>query len=198
MLAEEPQAADRTPDQLPRGALLSALLAIAVLIGIDLLTDFHHGGSTGHLVGEAMIMVVSAWAAWLLWRDRRRARRRAARLALQVEDAQARAASLLAQSEQWRRESEGFRAGLRDAIDAQFQRWGLTAAEAEVALLLLKGLSLKEVARVRDTSERTARQQSLAVYRKAGLGGRAELSAFFLEDLFDAAPAPSQLDRANP
>jgi hypothetical protein len=27
------------------------------------------------------------------------------------------------------------------------------------------------------------RQQSLAVYRKAGLAGRAELSAFFLEDL---------------
>jgi hypothetical protein len=28
------------------------------------------------------------------------------------------------------------------------------------------------------------RQQTLAVYRKTGLAGRAELSAFFLEDLF--------------
>ena len=27
------------------------------------------------------------------------------------------------------------------------------------------------------------RQQSLAVYRKSGLSGRAELAAFFLEDL---------------
>ena len=36
---------------------------------------------------------------------------------------------------------------------------------------------------MRETSERTVRQQSLAVYRKAGLTGRAELSAFFLEDL---------------
>ena len=73
--------------------------------------------------------------------------------------------------------------GLGAAIDAQFDRWGLSSAEREIALLLLKGLSHKEIAVVRQTSEKTVRQQSLAVYRKAGLSGRAELSAFFLEDL---------------
>jgi len=31
--------------------------------------------------------------------------------------------------------------------------------------------------------ERTVRQHAVAVYRKSGLSGRAELSAFFLEDL---------------
>jgi len=50
-------------------------------------------------------------------------------------------------------------------------------------MLLLKGLGHREVAQVRGTSERTARQQALSIYRKAGLSGRAELSAFFLEDL---------------
>ena len=65
----------------------------------------------------------------------------------------------------------------------QFERWELSPAECEVGLLLLKGLSHKEVAATRDTSERTVRQQALAVYRKAGLSGRAELAAFFLEDL---------------
>ncbi len=59
----------------------------------------------------------------------------------------------------------------------------VASAEREVALLLLKGLSHKDIADVRRTSEKTVRQQSLAVYRKAGLSGRAELSAFFLEDL---------------
>jgi DNA-binding NarL/FixJ family response regulator len=52
-----------------------------------------------------------------------------------------------------------------------------------VALLLLKGLSLKEIAAVRATSERTIRAQARSVYSKAGLTGRASLSAFFLEDL---------------
>jgi DNA-binding CsgD family transcriptional regulator len=53
----------------------------------------------------------------------------------------------------------------------QFQRWGLTEAESEVALLQLKGLRHKEIAELRHTSERTVRQQALAVYRKSGTFG---------------------------
>ena len=49
--------------------------------------------------------------------------------------------------------------------------------------MLLKGLSHKEIAVVRDTSERTVREQSRAVYRKSGLSGRSSFAAFFLEDL---------------
>ena len=65
----------------------------------------------------------------------------------------------------------------------QFGRWALTDAERGVALLLLQGLSHKEIASARDTSERTVRQQALAVYRKAGVHSRAELAAFFLRDV---------------
>ena len=48
---------------------------------------------------------------------------------------------------------------------------------------MLKGLSHKEIARLRLTSETTVRQQAAAIYRKSGLASRAELAAFFLEDL---------------
>ncbi|MEY3046615.1 MAG: hypothetical protein RL242_3457, partial [Pseudomonadota bacterium] len=58
-------------------------------------------------------------------------------------------------------------------------------------LLLLKGLSFKEIAELRQTSERTVRQQAGEVYRKSGLGGRNELAAFFLEDLLLPNPAPA-------
>lgn len=87
------------------------------------------------------------------------------------------------QGQRWRAESRALLNGLGEAIDAQFARWNLTEAEREVALLLLKGLSLKEVATVRATSERTIRVQARSLYSKAGLTGRAALSAFFLEDL---------------
>lgn len=87
------------------------------------------------------------------------------------------------QGQQWRTEARTLLNGLGDAIDEQFKRWNLTEAEREVALLLLKGLSLKEVAQVRSTSERTIRAQARALYGKAGVTGRASLSAFFLEDL---------------
>lgn len=87
------------------------------------------------------------------------------------------------QGQRWRADARGYLDGLGAAIEAQFSRWNLTEAEREVALLLLKGLSSKEVAQVRAVTERTVREQARAIYTKAGLSGRAALSAFFLEDL---------------
>ncbi len=87
------------------------------------------------------------------------------------------------QGQRWRSESRTLLNGLGEAINAQFTRWNLTDAEREVALLLLKGLSTKEIAAVRAGSERTVREHARAIYSKAGLTGRAALSAFFLEDL---------------
>jgi DNA-binding CsgD family transcriptional regulator len=87
------------------------------------------------------------------------------------------------QGQRWRTESRTLLNGLGEAIEGQFSRWNLTEAEREVALLLLKGLSSKEVATVRAVSERTVREQARSIYSKTGLTGRAALSAFFLEDL---------------
>ena len=58
-----------------------------------------------------------------------------------------------------------------------------TRAERDVALLILKGAGHKQAAAQLERSERTVRQHAVEVYRKAGLQGRAELSAFFLQDL---------------
>jgi DNA-binding CsgD family transcriptional regulator len=88
-----------------------------------------------------------------------------------------------AEGAEWRMEMREVLRGLGEAIDGQFDRWALTPAEREVALLMLKGLSHKEIAAVREASERTVRQQARSIYSKANLSGRAALSAFFLEDL---------------
>ena len=87
------------------------------------------------------------------------------------------------QGRQWRDETRALLKGLGEAIDRQFLTWKLTEAERDVGLLILKGLSLREIAAVRLTSERTIRAQARSIYAKAGLSGRAALSAFFLEDL---------------
>ncbi|MBW2360836.1 MAG: helix-turn-helix domain-containing protein [Deltaproteobacteria bacterium] len=83
----------------------------------------------------------------------------------------------------WRARATRLLHGLGSEIDSQFERWSLTPMERQVALLLLKGLGHKEAASVLDRSERTVRQHAVSVYRKSGLAGRAELAAFFLEDL---------------
>ena len=73
--------------------------------------------------------------------------------------------------------------GLGAQIEKQFAKWGLSGAEKEVALFLLKGYSHRDIAELRRVSDATARQQARAVYQKAGVAGRHDLSAFFLEDL---------------
>ena len=95
-----------------------------------------------------------------------------------------------AEGRRWREEMAVHLRELGTAIRRQFEVWGLTAAEQDIGLLLLKGLSHKEIARLRDTGEATIRQQAASLYRKAGLSGRAALSAFFLEDLL-APPPPA-------
>lgn len=89
----------------------------------------------------------------------------------------------------WRNKVRTHLAGLKAGMDIQFHEWGMTAAEREIGLLMLKGLSHKEVAALRATTEATVRQQAQSIYRKADLPGKTAFSAYFLEDLFTAEGA---------
>lgn len=156
------------------GALLFAL--IAVLIAGDLLTDRGEGAGMLHLLVEALILLVATAGAVLLWR--------------RIGKVRTDLAIARTEAERWQNENRTLVRGLGEAIQQQFVRWQLTPAEAEIGLFLLKGLSLREIAVLRQTSERTVREQARALYRKAGLDGRYALSAFFLEDLLPGAGPP--------
>ena len=160
-----------------RVSLAVALFAaIAVLIGVDLAADSQTGVARGHVALEGLVMVFAVVGVIALWREFLTARGLALQLSVDLEVARTLAA-------RYRADAREALQGLGEAIDSQFDRWQLTAAEREVGLLMLKGLSHREVAGIRQTSEATVRQQALMVYRKSGLANRAELSAFFLEDL---------------
>lgn len=169
-----------------RRILLTTLLSFCLMAGLsawDLMTDLGEGTKAGHVIAEAFLLAVgflgAAFVARLLLQATRRAREAAAQLA-SVADALRRTE---ADARRWRQEARDLIRGLSQAVDEQFERWQLSSAEKEVALLLLKGLSHKEVAQVRKVTEATARQQARSVYRKGGLEGRHDLAAFFLEDL---------------
>ena len=103
-----------------------------------------------------------------------------------------------AEGEGWRSKVQSHLAGLKGAMDQQFQAWGMTAAEREVGLLILKGLSHKEIAALRATTDATVRQQAQSIYRKAGLPGKTAFSAYFLEDLFVSAGVANDLHVQSP
>ena len=142
---------------------------IALLIGWDVIADYSEGAHFEHIAFELFILLTAAGGVVLLWR--------------QLWRTQSDLVEARVESEQWRKESRELIQGLGMAIHKQFNTWKFTNAEADVGLFLLKGLSHKEIAHVRQTSERTIREQARALYRKSGLSGRSELSAFFLEDL---------------
>lgn len=168
-------------DVAPSRLFTALFTAIAALMAVDVVDDARTRLDVPHLVVEVAVIVLALLGALALWRDVIVARRHARRLSADLHLARA-------DAERWRGEAEVALRGLSDAIALQLDRWGLTAAERDIGLLLLKGLSHKEIAQLRASSERTVRQQALAVYRKADVRGRAELAAFFLEGL--PVPAP--------
>ncbi len=180
--------------------ILFALVSVLALA--DLAGDWHEGPT--HIVLEAGIGFASLFGAgWALARARRlllqsrealvASRARTELAEAEATEARGEAAALAsrlresrAEAERWKQDTADLVGGLGAAIDRQLEKWGLSPAEKEVALLLLKGLSHKEVASIRSVSETTVRQQARALYKKAGLDGRADLAAFFLEDLLAA------------
>ena len=75
-----------------------------------------------------------------------------------------------------------------DLLDERFGQWGLTRSERDVAWFTIKGMSIAEIARLRQTSEGTVKAHSNAIYRKAGVSGRTQLLSLFIEDLLDGDP----------
>ncbi|MGD8279351.1 MAG: helix-turn-helix domain-containing protein [Gemmatimonadota bacterium] len=171
-------------DDSPRIAPFLTVLFLAVVIGgsIDLLLDRPVTLWSAHVLFELALIALSLGAALWLARGWRRSEAAVDRLTGLVREKQA-------ESDAWQRSAEQALDGLSRAIDAQCALWGLTPTERETALLLLKGHSHKRIARLTDRSERTVRQHAVAVYRKSGLSGRAELAAFFLEGL-RVTPSP--------
>lgn len=156
--------------------LALVLLGIALASGIDLVLDSPRRWLSFHAIYELVVTaggLVTATALWMAWA---RAERSVAVMRRSLEERSA-------ERDAWRARAHRALEGLSRAIDEQLQSWKLTPAEREIALQLLKGRSHKEIAADTGRSERTVRQHAVVIYQKSGLGGRAELGAFFLEGL---------------
>ncbi len=159
-----------------RVAISIILLSIALLTSVDIYTDYFDGVAWWHIIIESTIALFALSGIYYLMRGH-------FMLLRNFEKEQESNAELEKEALRWKKVSRSYLEGLSSEIDKQLTSWGLTQAEKDVAFLLLKGLSIKEIADVRYTSVKTVRTQTIAIYAKSGLSGRSELSAFFLEDL---------------
>lgn len=76
----------------------------------------------------------------------------------------------------------------REVMEERFAEWALTPAERDVALFAIKGMSIQEIAGLRQVSEGTIKAQTNSIYRKAGVGGRTQLLSVFIEELMSETP----------
>ena len=70
-----------------------------------------------------------------------------------------------------------------DIIHKQFADWGLSDAEVEIGILMIKGMSIAEIAALRGRSQATVKAQNSSIYQKSGMANRAQLVSYFVEDL---------------
>jgi DNA-binding CsgD family transcriptional regulator len=176
------------------GLVIGILAVVAVGALVDVLLDAPERWLTAHVLLELGLAGFSIGMIVLLARRWRRTQRSLLRAEERLEQGRA-------EREEWRGRAQHALAGLAAAIDQQLQAWQLTPAERDVAFGLLRGFSHKRIAALSNRSERTVRQHAIAVYQKAGLRGRAELAAYFLDDLLpsgsDTALTPYHGTGAN-
>lgn len=157
--------------------ILITFLFIALLLSLDILFDIREGTTWSHVAIEIVAFIAASIPCILaLFMVLKGFMEKETSFRQDIQ-------RLNCEKEQWKTRTHTYLTGLSEAIDAQFEKWGFSPAEKDIALLVLKGLSHKEIADARGTVEKTVRQQAGSIYAKAGLEGKSQLSAFFLDDL---------------
>ena len=156
--------------------LILVFLCFVFISAMDLALDFHQGTDFSHVAQEAVILALSLMAlAWLLID--------LLRYTTEIKKLRAELQNNKKPSSPPKMYVVQAKSNLSHVISQQFEDWQLTNSEKEVGWFLLKGFSLKEIAALRETLEKTVRQQASAIYKKAGLNGRHSFSAWFIEDV---------------
>jgi DNA-binding CsgD family transcriptional regulator len=156
--------------------LILIFIIVVAASGADLSADLSHGANTEHIVKEAVVIGFSIIAIALLLFGLHQQKEEIKSLRQELEKAE----NPPIQPKKYVLEA---RKELGHVVAQQFSEWKLTDSEVEVGWLLLKGLSLKEISIVRDTQEKTVRQQASSIYKKSGVNGRHAFSAWFIEDI---------------
>lgn len=162
-----------------KDVIITIVLAIIMLLNfLDVLTDISLGVPLWHIIQESLIVLASGLGAvYLLFEIRRRA-----------SDIKQLKVNLEYSNQEFdhiSNEMKNARSKYGEVIANQFEQWQLTKSERDVAMLLLKGLSFREISGVRETKEKTVRQQASNIYEKAKVEGRHEFSAWFFEDFIN-------------
>ncbi|WP_187972395.1 helix-turn-helix transcriptional regulator [Aquibium microcysteis] len=151
-----------------RATTLAALIVVQALCAVfflaDVIVDFGDDGRLegAHVIAEAVATAALIGGVAFLMIELRRLLGRMERMEIGLRSARGEMAAI---------------------VEMFFERWMLSPAERDVALLILKGIDTETIAAMRGTAKGTVRAQSAAIYAKAGVDGRGQFVSLFLEEL---------------
>ncbi|MEH7829214.1 helix-turn-helix transcriptional regulator [Gemmobacter denitrificans] len=93
---------------------------------------------------------------------------------------------LLRRQSQLERQMSVAAGALHEVMETYFRDWKLTPSEQDIAAFTIKGYSIAEIAGFRGSAEATIKTHLNAIYRKAGVTGRGQLTSLLIEDLLRA------------
>ncbi|NOQ76292.1 MAG: LuxR family transcriptional regulator [Methylococcaceae bacterium] len=158
--------------------IIIILLIVMVSNAFDLINDFATGESTWHIIEESVVITLAlALIAYLILN----LKQHTVNLQQLRQELETTEHSL----EQSNARIHKARKEYSHVIHQQFDDWQLSQSQQQIALLLLKGLSFNEIAAIRETKEKTVRQQASEIYKKANVAGRHAFSAWFFEDFLN-------------
>jgi DNA-binding CsgD family transcriptional regulator len=157
--------------------LFSLIIIISLSTLIDIIVDYNEGIPLSHILHEVILLGL---CAGMIYFQARMIFKREQALGVFSSEIE----RIRKEKREFKQKVEELSGNFSKILDEQLSTWGLSEGEKDVAKLLIKGFSMKEIAEFRHSHESTVRQQATAIYKKSGVAGRQELAAFFLEDLF--------------
>lgn len=176
-ISPQDQASDRRP--MSRCAVflgMAVLLACMAFFSFDVVADIvEHGlgkvpytaGELFHLIFEMLAVIGLGYAVITL------------RVYLRL---------IQAEAERSRETIHMLRGNFDEVLRDKFEDWGLTTAERDVTLLIIRGLSVADIAAARNTAPGTIKAQSTSIFRKIGVGSKTELMSAIIDEFLDANP----------
>ena len=159
-------------------AIISILLIVVASNALDLYIDVTTDESTWHIIEESIVITLAlALIAYLIINLKQHS--------TNLQDLRQELKTTEHSLEESNTRIHNARKEYSLVIHQQFEDWQLSRSQQEIALLLLKGLSFNEIAAIRETKEKTVRQQASEIYKKANVAGRHAFSAWFFEDFLN-------------
>lgn len=166
------------------------LLGTSIFALADIILDMNEGVTKEHLIHEAALWAFSMAGAFYQFKIIKWQNHEMEVFQSKIDELDTTNNALKIEQENFQKKISHLSSEFLINIDDQFNRWMFSRAEKEIALLLIKGLAMKEIADIRGSTESTVRQQASQIYKKSLLNGRMELSAFFLDDLLALSKLP--------